>query len=166
MNTATAALLAKLKAKTNMDNSDSVLAPEAAPKQEIKLPDPPAGASTDVPASAVPAAPVVVDLYQQYTSARVSTCLITQSGKRINFTNYQYSTKDPEIIAYLDREIANGLIGFTKGKRVTAEELNPEIAKKRKIIEEFKASQEGREFGNTKDVADRSTALSSDQVAK
>jgi len=103
--------------------------------------------------------------YQQYTASRVSTCLITPTGKRINFSNYQYYTKDLEIITYLDKEIKTGLIGFIKGKMLTAAQLDPEAAKKREIIEEFKASQEGREFGNTKDVAERTTALSSDHVA-
>ena len=119
------------------------------------------------PAPPVAPAPAVKEkaIYQQYTASKVSTCLVTPGGKRINFTNYQTYTKDPEIIAYLDAEIAGGLTNFTKGKLLTAEELNPEAAKKREIIEEFKASQEGREFGDTKAVADRSSALSSDQVA-
>ena len=33
------------------------------------------------------------------------------------------------------------------------------------IIDEFKASQEGREFGDTKPESERTTALSSGQVA-
>ena len=121
--------------------------------------------------AAIPAAPVVevepaqIAEYQQYTSSRIATCLITQSGKRINFTNYQYYTKDPDIIAYMDTELKNGLRGFRKGKKLTATELDPETAKKREIIDEFKASQEGREFGNTKPELERSTALSSDHVA-
>ncbi len=118
--------------------------------------------STEVvpPAQAVPE-----DQYQQYTASRVSTCLITPSGKRINFTNYQLYTKDSEIIRYLDREIEAGTIGIIKGKILTTSELNPEAAKKREIIEEFKASQEGREFGNTKPTEERTSALSSSQVA-
>lgn len=151
----TATLLANLKNKADPDVSVSSPAVEVAPVE----------ASLDPPAI-VPAVPAVpVELYQQYASSRVSTCLITPTGKRINFTNYQYYTKDPEIMRYLDREIATGLKVITKGKKLTADELNPEAAKKREIIEEFKASQEGREFGDTKDASDRTSALSSDQVA-
>jgi len=151
----TAALLANLKNKANPEGSAPVV-------ETVVETDP-----VVVPTAAAPVVipTPVVDQYQQYTASRASTCLITPTGKRINFTNYQYYTKDPEIVAYLDREIASGLRGFTKGKVLTAEELNPEAALKRKIIDEFKDSQEGREFGNTKAVEDRTTALSSGQVA-
>ena len=154
----TATLLANLKNKA--DPHIPLPAVEAAPVIPAVAP---------APVVDPPVLPVVeiapAELYQQYTSSRVSTCLITPTGKRINFTNYQYYTKDPEIVRYLDREIEGGLKVITKGKKLTAEELNPEAAKKREIIEEFKASQEGREFGDTKDVSERTTALSSDQVA-
>jgi hypothetical protein len=109
--------------------------------------------------------PKSVSEYQQYIAARVSTCLITTTGKRINFINYQYYTKDPEIVSFLDKEISQGLKGFTKGKVLTAEELNPEAAKKRAIIDDFKASQEGREFGDSKNKSERTIALTSSQVA-
>ena len=138
------------KAKASIEGSDNA-------PPEVEAPD------TVVQTVVVPSEGAV---YQQYSSARTSTCLITPTGKRINFTSYQYYTKDPEIIAYLDKAIKDGLRGFTKGKKLTAEELNPEAAKKREIIEEFKASQEGREFGNTKAVEARTTALSSGQVAR
>ena len=159
-NVDTSTLLANLKSKAN---------PEA-PIVEAT-----SGVATAAATEAPPAIDAVVDAivatadpeesYQQYTASRVSTCLITPSGKRVNFTNYQYYTKDAEIIAYLDQEIKRGLIGFTKGKVLTVAELNPEAAKRREIIEEFKASQEGRDFGSTKPESERSTALSSDQVA-
>lgn len=118
-----------------------------------------------IPATAPPVIAELVAEYQQYTASRVSTCLITPTGKRINFSDYQYYTRDPEIIQYLDKEIKAGLIGFIKGKLLTAAELDPEATKKREIIEEFKASQEGRDFGNTKPESERTAALSSDQVA-
>ncbi len=151
-------LLANLKKKADPE----VLAVEADPA----IPTAPAVEVAQViPAVATldPLAPVAE--YQQYTSSRVATCLITQSGKRINFTNYQFYTKDSEIISYMDREIKAGLRGFRKGKKLTATELDPEAAKKREIIDEFKASQEGREFGDTKLASERTTALSSDHVA-
>lgn len=165
----TATLLANLRNKANPEvpavvAAPAVLEPESAPAisaaDEFNLS---AGIAPPDPPAPVVAEPVAE--YQQYTASRVSTCLITPTGKRINFTNYQYYTKDPKIIRYLDTEISRGLKGFIKGKVLTAEELNPDAAKKREIIEEFKVSQEGREFGNTKPESERSTALSSDHVA-
>jgi hypothetical protein len=141
-----ASLLANLKNKSDSE----VPTEKVAPVSPVL--------SNPNPATSVPE-------YQVYNSSRISTCLFTTSGKRINFSNYQYYTKDTEIIAYLDREIKDGLTGFTKGKMLSAEDLNPEAAKKREIIEEFKASQEGREFGNTKRVEERTNALSTDGVA-
>ncbi len=91
--------------------------------------------------------------YQQYTSSRISTCLITPTGKRINFTNYEYYTKDPEIIAYLDNLIKARVRGFTKGAVVTAEDINPMAALKRKHIQEFLDSQAGRKFDSLKENA-------------
>jgi hypothetical protein len=84
--------------------------------------------------------------YQQYTSARISTCLITPTGKRINFTNYEYYTKDKEIITFLDEELENGCRAFVKGQLLSVDDINPAAAAKRKIIEDFKASQDGRDF--------------------
>lgn len=169
----TATLLANLKKKANQKVSpvetalvvpgvDSVKSADIVQVEkdletvQVNLPE--------LPAAEVPKVKEKAE-YQQYTASRVSTCLITPTGKRINFSNYQYYTKDPEIIRYLDKEITAGLKGLIKGKVLTASELNPEAAKKREIIEEFKVSQEGREFGSTKPESERTTALSSDQVA-
>ena len=84
--------------------------------------------------------------YQSYSSARISTSLVTPTGKRINFTNYAYYTNDEEIISFLNREIKLGCPAITKGDRLSADEINPAAAEKRRIIEEFKVSQEGRDF--------------------
>ena len=165
----TATLLADIKKKANKAAALEVApAVEAAPV--VPEPAPVIEAAKLHPAGLAGLAeaaktPELEAEYQQYTSSRNATCLITQSGKRINFTNYQYYTKDPDIIAYMDTELKNGLRGFRKGKKLTATELDPEAAKKREIIDEFKASQEGREFGNTKPKSERTTALSSDHVA-
>lgn len=98
--------------------------------------------------SATPAATAKdKELYQHFTSARISTCFITPGGKRVNFTNYEYYTKDPEIIAYLEKEIAsNPRCGVTVGEKVAAEDINPMAALKRKHIQEFLESQKGRDF--------------------
>ena len=109
------------------------------------------------------------DLYTQYTSSRISTCLITPSGKRINFTNYEYYTQDLENISYLDREIDRGIRGITKGKQVTEADINPLTAQKRKHIEEFLASQTGRDFSSGKlskeEAVTQSSIMSSKEVA-
>jgi hypothetical protein len=90
----------------------------------------------------------VEELYQQYTCSRVSTCLITPTGKRVNFTNYEYYTKDPDIIEYLNAEIQNGIRGIKSGQQVKAADINPMAALKRKHIEEFLASQDGRDYSS------------------
>ena len=85
-------------------------------------------------------------LFQQYSSARQSCSLITPTGARINFTNYEFYTKEPAFIEYIDSLIDSGVRGFKKGKAVHASEVNPMAALKRKHIEEFLASQTGRDF--------------------
>lgn len=166
----TTTLLADIKKKANKADALEVPAVEVPVAPVVELPN---VDSTDIAQVSkdletvqanLPVAEGVAE-YQQYTSSRVSTTLITPSGKRIRFSNYQYYTVDSDIINYLDKEIAAGLKGFIKGKLLTSAELDPEAAKKREIIEEFKASQEGRDFGNTKPKSERTTALSSDQVA-
>lgn len=107
--------------------------------------------------------------YQQYTSARIAASLITPEGKRINFTNYEYYTKDTDIMEYLNNQIAKGLKGFKRGKMVRASEINPMAALKRKHIEEFLASQAGRDFSSgtlsPEEVRKKSSILGSGGVA-
>jgi len=132
-------------------------------------------ASSDVPIPSTPIPkvagvnPEAAAEYKQYTSSKISTCLFTPTGKRINFTNYEYYTKDPEIMEYLDYEIANGLIGFKAGKMVKAEDINPMAALKRRHIEEFLASQEGRDYSSgtlsAAELMKKSAMLSSSGVA-
>ena len=109
---------------------------EAVPEQEQKPAEIGVGAVTEGPKAE----------FQQYTSALVATCLFTPTGKRINFANYEYYTKDSEIIEYMDAQLKIGLRGFKKGEIVLAEDINPMAALKRKHIEEFLASQVGRDF--------------------
>ena len=119
--------------------------------------------------SPTPAPTPAPSLYTQYTSSRIATCFITPGGKRINFTNYEYYTQDLENISYLDREIERGIRGIIKGKQVTAEDINPLSAQKRKHIEEFLASQAGRDFSSGKissqEAAMKSSIMSSADVA-
>ncbi len=96
--------------------------------------------------------------YQQYSSARISTCMVTPGGIRINFTDYTYYTKNEEVMEYLDKAIDDGCKAITKGVRVSADEINPAAAAKRKIIEEFKKSQEGRDFSGQGVMAAKAAA--------
>jgi hypothetical protein len=143
-----------------------------------EFPAPPAGnhgpdgdegpAGITAPAALDPTAPVEQEaekIFQHYSSSRVSTCLVTTAGVRINFTNYEYYTKNPDIIEYLNEAIAVGLRGITKGEMVSKDELSPMAALKRKHIAEFLASQKGRDYGDTKDKSQRTKTLTTDQVA-
>jgi hypothetical protein len=106
--------------------------------------------------------------YQQFSCNRVACCVITPSGKRVNFTNYEHYTKDPEIVEFITEQIYLGARGFTKGAVVPAEDVNPQSAMKRKIIEEFLLSQKGRDFTSGSVTAEEllrsSSIMSSSQV--
>lgn len=109
-----------------------------------------------------PVAPVLKDTsikeYQSYTSARISTCLVTPGGIRINFTDYSLYTKNEDVIEYLNKTIKDGCKAIKIGERLSADEINPAAAFKRKVIEEFKASQEGRDFSGQGVMAAKAAA--------
>lgn len=113
-----------------------------------------AAAETPAETPVIPATPVVTppvtkpsgDGFQQFSCVRQSTCLITPTGKRVNFTDYEYYTKDQEIIDYLKQQIEAGLRIIKVGAVVSAEDINPAAALKRKHIKEFLESQEGRDY--------------------
>lgn len=94
--------------------------------------------------------------FQEYTSARSSTRLITESGFRITFTNFQYLTQNEEAIAYLDEQIKLGLAGITKGKVLTTSDLNPMEALRKTMEAEIRAkiAEEAKNeaLGITKDM--------------
>jgi hypothetical protein len=125
------------------DATDAIKKMKAKSKEEA-----PAAPAYEAPKLEPKAAPEPENIYQQYTCSRVSTCMITPLGKRANFTNYEYYTKDPDIIEYLDAEIEFGVRGIKKGALVAAEDINPMAALKRQHIEEFLASQEGRDYSS------------------
>lgn len=107
--------------------------------------------------------------FQHYSYSRVSTQLVTEKGKLIKFNNYEFITSDKECIDYLDEQIAGGLIGFAKGKLLTASEANPKERLKKEIIAEYLANQEklkapGRDFGKT-EGAIKTGAASTKHVA-
>lgn len=93
--------------------------------------------------------------FQRYTSARPSGKLITKAGKRIGFTNFEFFTKDQDIIDYLDEEIAGGLQGFVKGKLMTKSERDPMEVLRKKHFEEFKATQ-------IQEAADKAAGITKD----
>lgn len=81
-------------------------------------------------------------VYQHYSSSRVAIKLITDKGKKITFTDYQFITADQDIIDYLDTEIKSGMNVVTKGKAMTSEEADPMAALKRRHIAEYLETQE------------------------
>lgn len=99
-------------------------------------------------------------IYQHYSSSRIAVKLITDKGKKVIFTNYQFITADQDIIDYLDAEIKAGMNVVTKGKAMTSEEADPMAALKRKHVAEYLEQQEAlskenaaksRDFGATEE---------------
>ena len=74
--------------------------------------------------------------HQHYNSARSSVRLITKDGGKIAFAGFKFITNDPDIITYLNDEIAKGLPGITKGELLTSDESDPMVALKARIIKE------------------------------
>jgi len=114
--------------------------------------------------------------YQHYSSARIAMRLVTEKGKRIIFTGFEYYTQDEDIIKYLDDEIKQGLPGITKGKLMSFAEKDPMEKLKREIIAEHeeKKAQEAadaargikKDMGNTKEKGEAAiNPLGSDKVA-
>lgn len=105
-----------------------------------------------------PAQPAQEEEFQQYNSAKPSVRLITEAGFRITFTNYTYLTQNEDAISYLDRQIASGLQGITKGEVVTTSDLDP-MAKLRKELEAKIREELAQEAANaakgiTRDMGD------------
>lgn len=75
--------------------------------------------------------------YQHYQSARVAMRLITDKGKPIIFTGFEFLTQDKAIIEYLDNEIAEGMTSIVKGSLVTLDDRDPMAAMKRKWQKEY-----------------------------
>lgn len=96
--------------------------------------------------------------FQHYLCSRISNILITPKGTKITFTNYELFTDDPDVVHYLDTEIEAGLKIISRGRIVSKEDTQPMAALKRKHIEEFLASQQGRDFtaANAAEIAGKS----------
>lgn len=80
-----------------------------------------------------------------YRNALGSSNMFTPKGKRIAFIGGRFATTDPECIAYLEGEIANGSQFLRHG---TAEDVaavgtgDPLAALRKKFFEEFMADKE------------------------
>jgi len=148
--------LSKLKEGKGVEtiiNKKEELTPQDPPPTPAIKPTPPAG---DPPPTKVE------PKFQHYASSVRSVKLLTDTGKKITFVNFQFITQDEEIIAYLDKEIAcSGIKGFTKGAFITAEEADPMSAVKKKWKEECKAEmraeQEKKALGEIPDMGDTRT---------
>lgn len=76
------------------------------------------------------------ETYQTYVSTKSSTKLIDPKGKVAIFRNGMLYTNDEDIISWIDSEIKNSSAfggTITKGKRISADELNPIVALEKKI---------------------------------
>jgi len=112
--------------------------------------------------------------FQEYKSSRSAMRLITDTGIKITFTNFRLLTQTKEAIEYLDKEIASGLPGITKGKLLTLDEVNPMETMRRdlesKIRKELAEEAKQAALGNTKDMGSYGAAnlnpSSSKTVAK
>ena len=95
--------------------------------------------------------------FQHYKSARIAMRMLTDSGKKIIFTGYEFLTQDPELIEYLDKQISlSRTIGIIKGELITMSERNPMETMKRKIIAEHEAKKaeaaKNKSLGITQDM--------------
>lgn len=98
------------------------------------------------------------EVFKVFESSRPSVRMITPTGFRIIFTGHKYITQNAEAIAYLNQCIDAGVPGLAVGEDVTSDDLNPEVALRKKYFAEFLAAQaeatsEGRDFGTTADAS-------------
>lgn len=113
---------------------------------QLKASIKPTGATTEAttPEIATPApiqAKTTEKKYQHYAYSKAATQLITPKGKKFSFVSHQLITDDPEIIEYLDAEIANGLKVITKGALLTSKESDPMRAVKALGVKEYLEEQ-------------------------
>ena len=82
--------------------------------------------------------------YCCFITSKPAINFITESGKKVKFTGYRYITADPEIIDYLERQIAAGIRGLTKGDSIISKETDPMEAVRREEALKVLAEQEER----------------------
>ena len=98
------------------------------------------------------AAPVEQE-FQQYKAAKAAVRLITREGIRITFTNFQYLTQNPDVIDYLDEEIAKGLQGITKGGVLSTSDLDPMQSMRKQARADLMAELEQEALDEAKGVS-------------
>ncbi len=127
-----------------------------------------------IPAEILNESPLAKKEYSTYNSSRVSTQMITLTGRKIRFSKFLFITKDKDLIEYLDTEIALGCRDVTKGAMVASDNRDPMVALRAKHFEEFKEAQAkeamNKALGLHKDMGTSGTgsglnALSTSQVA-
>lgn len=87
------------------------------------------------------------DTYQQYTSVRHGIRILTDKGIRCNFAGGEFVTKDPDVIAYFNKELSkqpSGLPGITKGELLLTSDLDPMEKLRKKFFAEFQAQEEAK----------------------
>ena len=96
--------------------------------------------------------------FQQYKSARPAVRLVTYSGLRLTFTNFQFLTQSEEAIDYLDSEIARGLQGISKGDVLTTSDLDPMQSMRKQVraelLAEIQAAAANEAVGNSRDMGE------------
>jgi|TARA_R110000764_G_scaffold58467_8_gene127122 hypothetical protein len=96
--------------------------------------------------------------FQQYKSARPAVRLVTYSGLRLTFTNFQFLTQSEEAIDYLDSEIAKGLQGISKGDVLTTSDLDPMQSMRKQVraelLAEIQAAAANEAVGKSRDMGE------------
>lgn len=86
--------------------------------------------------------------FHQYFSNRMRLTIVTPRGKQLYFNGFTYVTDKADEIEFLDGEIAAGnkmLYVKEEQKVVTAEQLDPVAAIKKKAVEEYLAAQQSQQ---------------------
>lgn len=89
-------------------------------------------------------------LYHQFSSTIKSCRMVMPDGRGISFVNGVYTTDREDEIVFLKTEIKNRHPHISEGAQLTAEDLDPMAALKRKIIEDYEREKAlGRDMGST-----------------
>jgi hypothetical protein len=87
-----------------------------------------------------PKAPSVPEkIYQRYVSSQKSMRMITYSGAPVIFVNGELITDNTAVIAYLDKEIKNGLRAVNKAGEVNSNDADPMARLRQELKKEMEA---------------------------
>lgn len=155
--------LSKIKANPTPEPTATPITPAIAPSQdarEDKIAEAKAAAGiVTAPTetiSDVIGDPNAIKEFQTYKSSRRAMQMLTETGRKIRFTEFLFITKDRELIAYLDSEIELGSRDITKGEKVSTDERDPMAVLRAKHFKEFQDMQAkeaaNRALGITRDM--------------